>query len=469
MKSYRFWLVAAFIGYVVMDLVRRFFSGTKAGLLLFDAGLGAAYLAFLLSGKRPKLSSSSFGRALIPAMALFVILILGELLNPSPFATYAVTKVFGVRNYLFALPCIWIGYQLVTNERDKLDRAANLFFWVFAIVSLFGIAGFFLRSGAQSDGVTDVLTPMADHKTHSFEKGEQLLSSSFFATSARFAVFLLGSYLLLWSFAKEQGRPVWYVNALALGGLYVSGSRTAFTLFMVFSGLSFVLFRKRDRGPPSKQAVAGALSLGAAAVVVLVFWGDITRTFTAPGDYDYRTRSDYLLQGRDEYVDRSRMALSPLFIKPDNPDLAFGVGVGTYGQETFAVPLLNEAKYILVIRFFYEKPGLPLADSGLTKVMIELGIVGLLVVSMFFLIIVFFSAACIWRSALRGDAFGFAFGFFPLIWVLLFMKGHQTMADLGGQAFFYLSVGFVAAVTREHAIQPEPRRLPSLEGAEVTT
>ena len=206
MTNYRAWLALAFLSYIAADLARRFFEGSKALLVVFDLALMAAYLAFFAS-RKVSLRQSWRGKCMLGATALYVILIVAECANPSPFAQYAVTKVLALRNYLFALPCIWLGYDLASREgRGALRKAAHGFRWVFAIVAVFGIFAYFARGGSLSNEDAErVLTPLGG-AVRSFEKGELRLSSSFFATSVRFAFFLLGGFLLLWGYQADHAR-----------------------------------------------------------------------------------------------------------------------------------------------------------------------------------------------------------------------------------------------------------------------
>ncbi|MCA9619579.1 MAG: hypothetical protein KC731_11155 [Myxococcales bacterium] len=440
MSNYRTWLAGAFLGYIVADLARRFFEGTKALLIVFDLGIFAAYVAFLLRS-RIHIARSVRSKLLIGVMALYVLVILAECANPSPYSRYAVTKILAIRNYLLALPCVWLGYDLASpSGRAALHKAAHRFRWVFAVAAGFGVATYLIRSGgsgADSDPES-VLKPLAG-AVRGYGKGQLTLSSSFFATSVRFAFFILGGFLLLWGHYKTAEKFVWPVLLLSLAGMYVSGSRALFTMFLLFLGLAFVFFRT-GRTPPSQRTVTTVLLAGALLSAVLLFSPDISRAFS--GGEDYRTRASYLFQGRDEYLQRTQMALSPLYLRPNNPNILFGVGVGTFGQETFAVPSLMAAGYRLVAMFFHEEPGMPLADSGLTKLCIELGVVGLTVAVTFLLAIMWCAASAMARAVATRDALGFAAGFYPLAWFVIFLKGHQVLGGAEASAVLFLCLGF---------------------------
>ena len=436
-KNYRFWLAAAFVAYIFVDLARRFFEGTKALLVVFDLGLLAAYVAYFTS-QRESFRRSLRGQVFFVAMCLYALLVVVECANPSPYARYAVTKVLALRNYLSALPAVWLGYDLASRAgRRSLLKLGHWFQWLFIIVAMFGIVAYFIRGGSTQD--TDaVLKPLAG-AVRSYEQGQLTLSSSFFATSVRFAFFLLGGYLILWAHCKETGRQLWPIALIAAAGFYVSGSRALLTMFLIFLGLSTVFFRA-SKGQLSRRFVATALATGAVIAVGMLFSADISRALAGE---DHRTRAAYMIQGRTEYLERSQMAFSPLYLRPDNPDIVFGIGVGTFGQETFAVPALNRSSYRFVTRFFYEEPGMPLADSGLTKICIESGVVGLVIMTFFFLTVMWISAGCILRSAVNRDAFGFAMAFYPLAWIMIFLKGHQVLGGLETTTFLFLCTGFV--------------------------
>lgn len=461
MLNYRFWLGAAFVAYVFIDLIRRFFEGSKAFLVVFDLGLVLAYLTFFIC-HRPTLGRSTRSRLFLLAIAAFAVLIVAECVNPSPFAQYPITKVLALRNYLFGVPCVFLGYHLASSaERVSLFKWERLFRWLFAIVALFGVASFALRVGTPGE-VDAVLRPMGT-VARSYGQRELQLSSSFFATSVRFAFFLLGGYLFLWAAAQERRALVWPVTLVTAIGMYVSGSRTLFVLFLVFVALAFVFFRRGRRGLESERAVATVLLVALLAVGGLLFRGDLTRV--SGGDDEYRARASYLVQDRQEYLQRSQMTLSPLFLRADNEDLLFGIGVGTYGQETFTVPYLVQAHPRIVHRFFYEEPGLPLADSGLTKICIEMGIAGLVVVGGLLLLILWYSALAILRGAVRRDAFSFALGYLPIAWLINFLKGHQVLGGLELSAYLYLCLGFVLmSLDRRDAPRPGGSAEPVTKG-----
>jgi len=439
--DYKFWIAALSVNYVFLDFVRRLFRGEQKLLVFLDVSILAIFLLFFYRSK------IKLGRTLRLSIFQFsLILYIGAvIIQVANFSTPDfVTTLAGLRAYLLPIPFIWIGYHVASQEEfSTIEKFAKVLLSLAVISIGFGCYIFFSDALAFSGIAQSLISPMG-HGAHSFGDSNQELMSSFFASSSRFSTFLLISYLLIWGVWKLQGKSVLLLFTLFLVGFWVSGSRTGFSIFMLFNIVSMFFFHKR--------AVFLLICIGVFTgafyylVDTVYSWGTVSNE-SAVIDRGLSVRIDYMIDDFGQYIKRVEQALPLSRVKLANSELIFGIGLGKYGQEALLSPAVASDVHKWYQTFFEEKYQYPSEDSGFVKIIIELGLIGALIFFLFFGIVILLSLIAIARSSKYNDYLTFAIGWFPTFWLALFIKGHPILSDIFVSSFLYMSIGFILAGT----------------------
>lgn len=434
MRSSRTWLAAAVVAYAAVDVVRRFFGAERWFLLVVDALLLATLATYLFHEYRRIPVGRRGSQAVLALGVAATVVVLGAL---NPWWIDVTTTLAGLRSYLLPMPFLLVGYHAASTWTGAERLAASRFLLVVAGAA---IAGAFVQLATDYQALTGaaalLLTPL-EHTVHSFGDEAVQLTSSFFASSKRFGRFLLFSFALVWAFRREAGRATWPFYALFLAGVAASGSREAFVLLLAFGGATWALF--------GRYRAVGVWA--AAAVAVAALWvtlADVTYAGGPPGG----SRFDFLLSASDpsEYGRRVRM-LFPL----DRIDLSaerilLGHGLGKYGQEALLVPEIYAATGALAPGLFrplpFFGPAYDFGDAGMTKTIVEVGVVGTLLLIAALAVLLGMAAVAAVRGVRAGQPAPFATTAVAFAWLLMAAKGHPVLSDAMAGVAFYFCLGF---------------------------
>jgi hypothetical protein len=222
---------------------------------------------------------------------------------------------------------------------------------------------------------------------------------------------------------------------LFMAAAIISGSREIVVLLLLFHTVFWVLTSK---GNLRKYAISFLLF-----VFLILAWTTVlnfqSRDIT---EENYRIRA--ILSSQEEWKFRLKIYLLDAFLKPSRKysDLEFiwGTGVGTYGSETYLIGDVNYTRSLAINRMA--------GDAGMTKLLVELGVMGLLCFMVMYLIIL----KVLWRRVrlLKGHEIyplAMAVYFIPIGWLILFLKAHTVISD-GMMSFgLWFSIGIILALT----------------------
>ncbi len=428
--------------YVFLDFVRRFLGESKFALIAIDFSILLVYLLYI-SKPRVNLRIFKDAQAFLSVLFIFCLLIVFEIGNS--YWPDLGTTLLGLRTYLLSIPFLFIGYRFATEgNMYEMDRFSKIMFKLATVTIIFGSISFIIRGGGsinESEG--QIFIPM-ENKYHGYRYGRQLLTSSFFASSWRFANFLIFTYLISWARYKINGYNRVILIATYLVGFYIAGNRTHLTMFVGFTVLSelFALFKKQKAEKKRQSSDIFRKSTIVISIFLVYFILSYIRSEASSRVENIDSRSEYLIRERLDYWERIEDAFPLSRIDLNNPELLFGIGIGKYGQETAMSPNIQRKEEYFRNKFFRSSGKRLVADSGIIKIVVELGLIGLII---FFFIIIFIMGIVIKniRRNVNQHYYNYAISFYPIVWVVNFFKGHPTISDLGATFLLYLSIGFL--------------------------
>jgi hypothetical protein len=433
------------ISYVFIDVVRRFFDGSTWLLLVVDVSVIAVFIVYSFVNQNSLMSKRLVNTVMFFFIALFVFIVFLQILNqtePSVLLTIA-----GLRTYLLPIPFLFVGYAFsLIHHPSDYHRASNFILVILYLVVLFALLQFLIdRSGIGGIFLT-MLTPMTPG-THGY--GEELfqLSTSFFAGSKRYASFLLLSYLLLWGSFKDQKLKIILLFIIVLVGLLVGGARDSLWMFLFFH-VVYIL--------SNKSRFLAFLPFGVVSLLILSMGVGFS-------DFDFGLRLKFLVASEDDLLGRFLMLFPFLKINFDSELLFTGIGLGRYGAESLLDPSISQLSkmYLHSMLYKYEffNNALGFDDSGLTKIYIELGIIGLVAYLSLLL-----SAIYVALRSMRGNVshLSFALSYYVLVYIVLGLKAHQFISNIFMTSLFYFSLGYLIfnwSITRSRGVKIQANQL----------
>ena len=431
-KSYRILLIGLFVIYVFVDFLRRFVSGSQLPLLALDLNILFIYYSFFKYKKiNLVLEIPAIFRLIFLAYVFLIILQVGNLSLPD-----ITTTIAGLRSYLLPAPFLFIGYYIYQYDPNFIRKLGGVV-KVLGVMSIgFGILIFFIDKSVQSEVLFSLFTPL-EHSVHSFGDNDQSLTSSFFASSTRFSIFIFISYIFVWSGLKSQMKSSYFFIfffLLYLAGNFISGNRTMIFLFL-FLNITLLTFMRWQ----NKLYILGFFAVMAGYVLIFDYeiYGNNTNSFLI--------RLDYMFDNISEYFKRLEMAFPITRINIDSDIFFFGLGLGKYGAEANLSPLIDMVSADQVYKSFEYIDQYPVDDSGLVKVFLELGFLGSLFFYLFMGQIVYSSIRSAYLSYITNDYYAYAVGLFPIFWIIIFSKGHGLISDIFISSLFYFSIGILLA------------------------
>lgn len=419
-------VLALYLATLATDVARKVFGFPAGTLGIVYVLVGAIYLLSLRGiGSRLRASPGP-----LPIwLALLSIWCVIEAVIPRVPVGMA---VLGWSSYVFFVPLLYVGAELMSDDR----RAASA-------LRVVAVAGAGVGLGAVASALLGQSAPVLLQPIvpsvgiHTFDTASIYLAPSIFATAEEAAEALLIALFAWIALAHLPVGRLSRTSSVVIGVLIATGliaaERRADLVVAVAGVIVLLLVR-----PVKATGIAGrpafwtatlargrlgpALILGAIGMIALVSFLGASRLVP------FLTSAS---NGQD--------ALTLMF-SPSHPSALSGQGTGTSTQgaslvgATSFVGLAKDgqyAGYVLDGRTFV------VAEGGLTKTWLELGIMGVILYGG-----VFFSVlAPPIRSLRRTDGVGRALTILAVTLGIVFIKGHQSLDDPLIQPFFWLAAG----------------------------
>lgn len=424
--------------FTFIDFVRRFFDGSKWLLITLDILVVLIYAVYFGGIKKWRIKLRH-GFSMILLILVLFILFLWTILEMFNIAYPSmIVSLAGVRAYWLAVPMISIGYYLAghLNARDYERMYKYLLLLSIAVIA-FSVIQALVDRGQLVGILSKLLTPMG-HGIHSYGQEAHELSSSFFASSKRYGKYLLFCYLVLWAINKARNRSGIFIFILFFIGMYAGGSREALWVFLFFHILYYTLISANRM-----RNFAAATLL----VVIILFSVNMVPNSVHSSFHDSQ-RITFLFAFGESVAERIQIMMPFTNLNLNNSHLLYGIGPGKYGAEALLVPEIAKQTYGADERFFYPheffRSSMSFADAGMAKIIIELGVVGFIIYSVFIVILIFMALQGLFLC--RSDSFSIAASYWILSWILFFFKAHVTISDLMLSVFLFCSVGYVIGI-----------------------
>jgi hypothetical protein len=378
------------------------------------------------------------GRAGFPGaptrlIVLFSLLVTVQILNPA--VPTLLVGAIGAKVWLLYIPLLFLGYHLVRSQGD-LFRLLGLMSIGAVIPAVIGLVEVVLVHTGQAATVYNLYGESANDVTQNFsvtsyEGGGALHRvASTFSFQAQYYAFLVAMVAVTYAWSRGAlaersgrflGRLVWLLMIIAA---LLSGSRGAFIFVPLLVLLTVLLesgLSPRGLGrfvAPAALVAAAAATIGAASATVVSFATDLSRGYIA-----------------DVFINGFRRALEITW-----------VGLGT-GTDT------NASRYVIGQEDLFAQTG-GWFESWYVKLVLELGVLGLLLMLMLLTLLIrrgFAAHRRVHDPRLKAvSAALLAF----LIWNLIYnVKGGWVDID-PVNVYFWLFVGVLLKLPRLEARAP---------------
>ena len=429
--NWRWGLMTVAVWFVVVDLIRKTMGGTKYLLMVSDGLVAFVFCVFLLQyyvfgkGGVTKYIPKKFQLLLVGFSCIVII----QSLNPGIPAF--ILRIAGLRTYLFYITAIVLGLFFLRSEND-LNHIYN--FLLFLSIPVILLSFYQVASDPTQLGVALI---SMEHKVHSFGNYNIDLISATFASSKRYGRFLFLIYPFIYGISvyyrkskiKHLGLFLLFMTAVI-----VSGSREIVIILLLFYAIFGVLTSRRKI---NRYAVVFFILIS----VVAVWYFVLNYKNNVITEKNYRNKS--ILSNQEDWLNRFKIyTYGPflnVFDQYSDSELVFGSGIGTYGQETALIGNIGHAKPMELIQ--------GAQDSGITKLLVELGVFG----ASYFFVMYVIILRLLWRSIKRLKnhkiyPVALAVFFIPVGWLILFLKAHSVISD-GMMSFgLWFSVGIILAL-----------------------
>ena len=429
--GWRWSLILVAVWFVIVDLIRKTMEGTQSLLIVSDVLVLSVFCVFFIRYYLFMRRSVHFYLPKHLKLLLFVFgfIVIIQSLNPT--TPDFILRIAGLRTYIFYVPAVGLGLFFLqsTAALKGVSRFLLILTLPVILLSIYQVA-----SDPASLSIT--MTSM-DHNVHSYGRYNFDLIPATFASSRRFGRFLFLVYPFVYGIAAYRNKPrlarLGFLS-LFMTAAIISGSREIVVLLLLFHIMFWVLTSK---GKLKKYAISFLLFIS-----LIVTWATILN-FDSDDitEENYRIRA--ILSSQEDWKFRFKIYLQDAFLKPaskySGSELIWGTGVGTYGQETFLIGDQDYTRSLGINRMA--------GDAGVTKLLVELGIMGFL----YFMMIYFIILKVLWQrmKPLKGHKIyplAMAVYFIPIGWLILFLKAHTVISD-GMMSFgLWFSVGFILAL-----------------------
>jgi hypothetical protein len=419
-------VVFVLIGWgLVEGEVRRLLPGQPATVMLVDDALVLlVYLSFIFWRTGPQ---RRWQPPFFISLLTFCLLSMLGIFNPN--SPGILVGLVGFHSYVWFVPLLWVGFQAF----DNWESAREFFWWLCVITIPMTLLAAYQYVHFAS--LPAALAPVkGDILYHTAVGGLENIKQvpSIFVNAEKFSRYCLMTFFLSLGLLVDgrgtafQKRAVGFAAAASAAGLFLSGRRSP--LYFGLFGFAWLMMGfYTNLGLRAAYRWIAVVALAGAAV----FFITITQNPNA----------QYYQQSTASIPDRARFLYDDIVDSYQRSGL-IGLGTGTGSQGVAYVPGGDEWLHTSSSSSF----GL-WAESGLGKIMEELGLVGVAFFALWFL-----SMSLAWfRNVrkLRGKApyaVGAALAVYFLLMLAWFAKGHQILGDPITLVQFWFVMGMFFAM-----------------------
>jgi hypothetical protein len=415
-KNWRLGVASIAIWFVVVDLIRKTMEGTKYLLMASDGLMLFVFCIFFLQyyffGK------GGVGKYIPKKVQLLLVgfgcIVIIQSLNPG--IPEFILRIAGLRTYLFYILAIALGVFFLRSENDLRRLYKFLLFISFPVILLS-----FYQAALDPAKLGVALVSM-EHKVRSFGIHSVDLISATFASSKRYGRFLFLVYPFIYGISVYySGSKIKHLGLflLFMAAAIVSSSREIVVILLLFHAMFWFLTSKRKI---NRYVIVVSILLSLVVVWYTVLNFENTVYDITEKNYRYKV----ILSTQSDWKDRFEMYTYGALVSATSEysvwELFLGQGVGTYGQETDLIGSQEYTRSIGINR--------PAGDSGITKLLVELGMFG----TIYFFFMYFIILRLLWRSIKklknhRIYPVAVAVFFIPVGWLILFLKAHTVISD----------------------------------------
>jgi hypothetical protein len=249
-------------------------------------------------------------------------------------------------------------------------------------------------------------------------------------------------YLLYYSIKEQKGQKIKiFVPLIFMVAIFITGAREIFISFIL---VNIVIVARNFN---AKRFFIFSLTSFS------VFFVAYTLIITGNNKDIVFSMIDFQKSSYDEIGERLN-ALFPLMdMKTSNSNLFFGIGPGKFGQEARLDQDIYRKYEFISLQFYNSNHNTTMGfntDAGLSKIFIELGLLGIFILSVCFLPILLKSVMVIFSN--NRNSIKFCLSLYIIIWIALFTKSHPVISDIFLTSFLYFSVGFIYCVNESKSI-----------------
>jgi hypothetical protein len=413
-KKWRWGISSILIWFVIVDLIRKVLGGTKSLLILSDSLVAFVFLLFFL--KYCIIGNRRVIRYIPKKLQLLFIgfscIVMVQTLNPG--IPHYIIRIAGFRSYLFYLPTIMLGLFLLRSEID-INRLGKFLLFLAIPVILFSFYQAFLSSTMSGAAFSSL-----GHKVHSFGNYEFDLISATFASSKRYGRFLFLIYPFIFSISVYKKKSK--IKQLGLCFMFfaaavISGSREIVVVLVLYHAFFWLFY--------SKKQINRFMKICIILLSAILIWNTILNFADNSIVMDYSYRIKATLANQETWKNRIDIYLfEPFKNITDSPSLykaILGHGVGMYGQERTLLKIKKPIEDEVVVYG---------GDSGITKLIRELGLLGFFYFIFMYAIILKF----LWDSLVKFKShsiypIALSTIFIPIGWFVLMVKAHTIISD----------------------------------------
>lgn len=423
-----------FIVYLTIDFFRVFFDNSKFLLIFVDFFIILIFIYIFFNRRIIFNSFSNFPIYVVLSLFAFVAIIFFQLFNFYQFNFF--TNLLGFRTYILPIFGIFVGFEYFLSKTFYQLKIQK-----FLLIILFFVVGFsifqILIDTSKLGDIALSLVTSREHTVHSFEDQNISLTSSFFASGKKFGRFLILLYLVYSGVRLNlKKNNIFFVFFVFLVGLIASGSREAIYAFVFINVFSFFKFS----------------SLKNYFLILLVSFIFLLVFVFVELDFESFYRLNFLLALGEDFGNRIVGLLPFTLVNYSNDLIFFGIGLGKYGQEAILVPEISELGEMFLSMFFDSNYSNIISDSGILKILIEIGLIGLIFYLILIFSLIYLSLRILLKVSFKDDRVVFNMCIYILLWIFFFLKAHSILSDVFLTFHLYFAVGYLSAFIKQRKL-----------------
>lgn len=412
--------------YITIDFFRVFFDNSKYLLVINDFFILFIFLYLFVKRRNPFYCINYIPTNILFGLFVFVIIIFLQLFNLSEINSN--NNIAGFRTYVLPTLGILVGFEFGLSNTLNQTKVYNFLLLVLYLVVGFSVFQIFIDTSKLGDIALSLVTSR-EHAVHSYEDESISLTSSFFASGKKFGRFLVLLFLIYSGVRVNLNKKkAIFIFILFLIGLVSSGSRESIYAFIFINVISFLRFS-------NIRSVFNFLFYSFLCFLFLIFF---------ELNSDSITRLNFLLALGEDFGDRF-IGLFPLsIINVSNDHIFFGIGLGKYGQEAILVQSISDLGERYLSLFFDNNYSNVISDSGIVKIIIETGLIGLFVFAFLICCMLYFAFMIFIKILNKSDRIIFNMCLYVLLWTFFFLKAHSIISDIFLTFHLFFAIGYLA-------------------------